>query len=165
MISRSHQPEIDAADIAERLVGITSVQLQNFYQHGPYGLHASVQGGKVRQQRRLFAEDDIFGIALVWQLFECGLRSGSIVQALNEIARTKKPNANLAAKKLRAAKAEFLVIVCKARGPRRPPPMAVEQRVEVVKGVQLARAVKTHESANLIGNSFPEVTDDALQTR
>ena len=66
--------EIDASDICERLVGITPIHLQNFVSRGAYGLRASVQSGKVRAQRRLFSREDVFGIALVWLLFESGLR-------------------------------------------------------------------------------------------
>ena len=81
---------IDSADIVERLVGITPLYLQNFVQRGSYGIRASVKPGKVRVQRRLFSRDDVFGIALVWLLFESGLRGDPIARALNDIAGTKK---------------------------------------------------------------------------
>jgi hypothetical protein len=90
------------ADICERLVGITPIYLQNFLQRGSYGLHSSVSPGKLRSQRRLFSQDDVYGIALVWLLFEAGLRGDSIARILNVVAGTKKPNANLAAAKLAA---------------------------------------------------------------
>src|SRR2546423_1231726 len=71
-MSKTINPEIDAADICERLVGITPIYLQNFVQRGSYGLRASVQQGKRREKRRLFSREDVFGIALVWLLFESG---------------------------------------------------------------------------------------------
>ena len=66
---------IDSADICERLVGISPIYLQNFVQRNSYGLRASIQPGKVREQRRFFSRDDVFGIALVWLLFESGLEA------------------------------------------------------------------------------------------
>src|SRR5690242_12959544 len=96
-MSTKINPMIDVADICERLVGITSVYLQNFLQRGSYGVRSSVSPGKVRSKRRLFSTEDVYGIALVWLLFECGLRGDAIGQILTDIARTKKPDANKAA--------------------------------------------------------------------
>src|SRR3989442_236383 len=97
LMSSEMQPEIDSAEICERLVGITPIYLQNFVQRGRgrYGLKASAQAGKWRERRRLFSRDDVFGIALVWLLFESGLRSDPIIRILKEIAGTKQPKANL----------------------------------------------------------------------
>ena len=122
-MSRQTQPEIDSAEICERLVGITPIYLQNFVQRGRgrYGLKASAQAGKWRERRRLFSRDDVFGIALVWLLFESGLRSDPIIRILKEIAGTKQPKANLAAKKLLESQAEYLVVVRQPRGPTKPP--------------------------------------------
>jgi len=122
-MSSEMQPEIDSAEICERLVGITPIYLQNFVQRGRgrYGLKASVQAGKWRQKRRLFSRDDVFGIALVWLLFESGLRSDPIIRILKEIAGTKQPKANLAAKKLLESQAEYLVVVRQPRGPTKTP--------------------------------------------
>jgi hypothetical protein len=120
-MSTDPHSEIDAADITERLVGITPIYLQNFVSRGLYGLRASAKPGKVRAQRRLFNRDDVFGIALVWLLFESGLRSEPLARVLNDIAGTKKANANLAAKKLLQAKSEYLLILRTPRGPTKSP--------------------------------------------
>src|SRR5215472_2567314 len=98
MMSSEIVPEIDTADICERLVGITPVYLQNFLQRGSYGLRSSVSPGKVRSQRRLFSPEDVYGVALVWLLFESGLRRDPITRILNDVAGTKKADANKAAK-------------------------------------------------------------------
>ena len=116
-MSTTIAPEIDAADICERLVGITPIYLQNFLQRGSYGLRSSVSPGKVRSQRRLFSPDDVYGIALVWLLFESGLRGDPIARILNEVAGTKKANANSAAAKVLAAGSEYLVVSRTARRP------------------------------------------------
>jgi hypothetical protein len=114
-----HQPEIDAADITERLVGITHNHLQNFVSRGLHGLRASIVKPSV--VRRLFTRADVFGIALVWLLFEGGLRREAIDRVLNDIAATKKPDANLAARKLLESKAEYIAIVRRPRVPTKTP--------------------------------------------
>jgi hypothetical protein len=115
LISIGQQIEIDASDIAERLVGIRPIYLQNFISRGLHGLRASVVKPSV--VRRLFTRADVFGIALVWLLFESGLRRDAINKILNDIASTKKPIANLAARKLLESQAEYVVIVGQPRGP------------------------------------------------
>ena len=49
-----------AADLGERLVGITPVYLQNFVQRGSYGIRASVQSGR-GLLRNLYDRQRIFG--------------------------------------------------------------------------------------------------------
>ncbi len=136
---------IDSADICERLVGISPIYLQNFVQRNSYGLRASIQPGKVREQRRFFSRDDVFGIALVWLLFESGLRSEPLARVLNDIANTKNANANLAAKKLLERHAEYLVI---ARQPRPPSKTTTKQPVQAMK------IVGQREKLELFGNGI-----------
>jgi hypothetical protein len=132
MMSTGIRYEIDNADICERLVGITPVYLQNFVSRGSYGLRASVVRGKVRAQRRLFSRDDVFGITLVWLLFESGLRGDPIARVLNDVAGTKQANANLAAKKLVQAKGEYLVILRKPRAPTKNPSDKPAQETRII---------------------------------
>jgi hypothetical protein len=129
MISGRRALELDAADIAELLVGITPIYLQNFVSRGLHGLRASV---KPRTQRRLFSRADVFGIGLVWLLCESGLRRDPIDKILSDIARTKKPNANLAAKKLLESQAEYVVIVRQPRGPTKTPAKNPVQETKIV---------------------------------
>jgi hypothetical protein len=123
---------IDAKDICERLVGITPIYLQNFVSRGSYGLKASAKPGKVREQRRVFSRDDVFGIALVWLLFESGLRGDPIARVLNDVAGTKKANANLAAKKLLQSKTEYLRILRTPRGPTKSPSGKPAQETRII---------------------------------
>jgi len=131
MMSSKIAPEIDAADICERLVGITPVYLQNFLQRGSYGLRSSVSPGKVRSKRRLFSPEDVYGIALVWILFETGLRGDSIARILNDIAQTKKPNANLAAAELMEFHWQYLLVFFTPRRPSKSIPQESELRVQL----------------------------------
>lgn len=161
MISTDHHFEVDAADITERLVGITPIYLQNFVSRGLYGLRASVKPGKVRAQRRLFSREDIFGIALVWLLFESGLRSEPLTRVLNDIAGTKKANANLAAKKLLESSTQYLLIGRTPRGPSKSIPEKPVQIVRRAGQMELATAVKEHSTSDLIvipvGQKFDDI--------
>jgi hypothetical protein len=123
--------EIDSADICERLVGITPIYLQNFVSRGLYGLRSSISPGKVRSQRRLFSQDDVYGIALVWLLFESGLRGDPIARVLNDVAGTRKPDANKAAEALRNSTSDYLLVFRTPRRPSKSIPEKPEQRVEM----------------------------------
>lgn len=161
MISTDHHSEIDAADIAERLVGITPIYLQNFVSRGLYDLRASVKPGKVRAQRRLFSRDDVFGIALVWLLFESGLRSEPLARVLNDIAGTRKANANLAAKKLLESSTQYVLIGRTPRGPSKSIPEKPGQIVKLAAQLELARAAEEHSISDLIvipvGQKFDDI--------
>src|SRR5215469_13732163 len=133
--------DIDSADVTDRLVGITPIYLQNFISRGLYGLRASARPGKVREKRRLFSREDVFGIALVWLLFESGLRTEPIARTLNEIAGTKKANANLCAKKLLESQTDYLLMIRHPRGPTKTPQeKKPEQIVKQIRRAELAAA-------------------------
>ena len=73
-------------DVA-RLVGIQPTLLNKFIERQQYGISPSVRPGGGRGKERLFGEEDIYGIALAYWLFESGLRSESIQFVLNQIVR------------------------------------------------------------------------------
>jgi hypothetical protein len=131
-------PQIDTADISERLVGITPVHLQNFLQRGSYGLRSSVSPGKVRSQRRLFSPLDVYAIALVWMLFESGLRGDPIARILKDIAGTKKVDANKAAQALLDAEPDYLLVFRTPRRPSKSIPEKPEHRVEMATAESLS---------------------------
>lgn len=153
--------EFTAADISERLVGITPIYLNNFLQRGLYGLKASVQRGEVRAKRRLFSREDVFGIAFVWILFESGLRTDPIIRVLKDITQTAKPNANLAAKKLLETETDYLLVV---REPRRPSKTASDrpdQQVKMLQKAELQGALEQCAASDLVvipvGHKFEDV--------
>lgn len=160
-MSHNITSEIDSSDLVERLVGITPLYLQNFAQRGSYGIRASVKPGKVRSQRRLFSRDDVFGIALVWLLFEAGLRGEPLARVLNEITKTKKANANLAAKKLLESQTDYLLIVRQPRGPTKTPKDKPEQMVKPIKQSELTEAIVQEPTADLliipVGAKFEDI--------
>jgi hypothetical protein len=153
-------PEIDNADICERLVGISPIYLQNLVSRGSYGLRASVVRGKVRAQRRLFSHEDVFGIALVWLLFESGLRGKPIARVLSDVAGTKKANANFAAKKLLQAKSEYLLIIRKPRGPTKNPSDKPAQEIRVVNQAEASGPRPWNQGIDLlipVGHKFRDI--------
>jgi hypothetical protein len=152
--------DIDAADISERLVGITPIYLQNFIQRGSYGLRASVKPGKVRSQRRLFSREDVFGMALVWLLFESGLRGDPIARVLNDVAGTNKANANSAAKKLLQAKSEYLLILRKPRAPTKNPSARPPQEVRIIGPKEASEPKIWNPAVEIVipvGNKFRDI--------
>ena len=161
MISTKLTLDIDAADICERLVGIMPIYLQNFVSRGSYGLRASAKPGKVREQRRLFSQEDVFGIALAWLLFESGLRSEPLARVLNDLAGTKKANANLAAQKLLDQKSDYLFIARTPRKPAKTPAKKPAQSVKAIKRKQLAALLQQHVADNVlvisVGQKFEDI--------
>jgi hypothetical protein len=160
LMSKKNEYELDAADICERLVGITPIYLQNFVSRGLYGLRASVKPGKVRTQRRLFSRDDVFGIALVWLLFESGLRGEPIARVLNDIGGTNKSNANVAAKKLLQAKSEYLLILRKPRGPTKNPSDKPVQETRIITQAEASEPRPWNQGIELlipVGHKFRDI--------
>jgi DNA-binding transcriptional MerR regulator len=82
------------------LVGIRPLLLNKFVERKTYGIQPSVRSGKGRGGRRLFSPDDVFGIALVWWLFESGLRSNVVQIVLDGVCQAKSARADQAAKRL-----------------------------------------------------------------
>ena len=152
--------EIESGDLTERLVGITPIYLNQFIQRGMYGIRASVRAGSLREQRRKFSKDDVFGIALVWLLFESGLRSDPIHRILNDLGKTKTADANRTAQALLRSGAEYLVII---RHPRRPrePLKKPEQRVVTCAQSKLGELVAKNADASItaipVGSKFADI--------
>jgi DNA-binding transcriptional MerR regulator len=93
-----------------RLVGISPVYLNKFVERGLYGITPSERTGLGKGNRRWFNSEDVFGIGLVWWLFEAGLRSEVIKRILREVVSQKKANANQAAKTLQKNGSDFVAI-------------------------------------------------------
>jgi hypothetical protein len=139
---------IESSDITERLVGITANYLNIFIQRELYGIKPSVQKGKLRQQRRLFSEEDVFGIALAWMLFESGLRTQAIRRVMKEVAGTKAANAKAAAKVLLESEAEYIVVEREARKPKGK--TEPEPKISTASHMDLREIVSRNRTANVL---------------
>jgi len=105
----------DSNEVCE-LVGIGPLLLNKFVERKTYGIQPSVRSGKGRGGRRLFSPDDVFGITLVWWLFESGLRSNVIQSVLDGICQAKSARADQAAKRLRGRGVQTVRIQTQPRG-------------------------------------------------
>lgn len=102
--------DFESSEVTE-LVGVKPIYLNKFVERRLYGVTPSVRTGRGRGRRRRFSEEDLRGIALVWWLFESGLRSQTIQFVLNQICDGRlKSAASAASKRLIERKAQFLVI-------------------------------------------------------
>jgi hypothetical protein len=99
----------ESSEVVE-VVGINPIYLNKFVERELYGIVPSGRAAVGRGGRRWFKTEDVYGIALVWWLFEAGLRSQVIRRVLRDFPDQKKANANRAAEALREEAVEFLVI-------------------------------------------------------
>lgn len=139
------QDFFETAEVTE-IVGIPLILLNKFVERGQYGVQASVRAGKGRGSRRLFSKDDLFGIALVWWLFESGLRTKVIQFVLNQICGRKlNSKANDAARVLNEREADLLLVE------RTPRTEAKEGATRPVQRVVLADAEQATEQIKQLG--------------
>lgn len=85
-----------------------------------------------QSHKKHLSVEDVYGIALVWELFESGLRAEPVEQILNDVARTKKADANKAAAKLLENKTAYLLLF---RRSRRPAKSIAKTPIQIVKPV------------------------------
>jgi hypothetical protein len=67
-----------------RFTRIPATYLNKFLEHNR--IRASIRQGEGRGSRRLFTKQDVLGIALMWALFQTGLRSKVIADALRALS-------------------------------------------------------------------------------
>src|SRR5947207_9832284 len=99
----------EMGEITRRIVGIQDFYLNKFLERKMYGIRPSVRSGKARQRRRLFNAEDVYSIALVWLLFEAGLRPEPIRAILKGLADSHRADANLATRRLLHSRARYVV--------------------------------------------------------
>jgi hypothetical protein len=74
-----------------RFTGIPPNYLNKFIERRSFGIKPSIRKGSGRGTRRLFSDEDAYGIALVWALFQAGLRSKVIGQVLKAMRALDTP--------------------------------------------------------------------------
>jgi hypothetical protein len=105
-----------SADVS-KLVGITTVYLNALVARKLYGIVPSISDRHGEMKLRIFGENDVFGIALIWMLFEGGLRTKSIREILFQLVETDEPDASAAADFIAKSEISHLVIL---RAPAKP---------------------------------------------
>jgi len=120
-----------SSDIA-KLVGITPVYLNALIQRKLYGIAASISDRHGEIKVRIFSEEDVFGIALVWMLFESGLRTESIRQILAQVVDSEAPDPDAlgAAEFIARSEISHLVIIRERAKSRKNPRSKLSLKVE-----------------------------------
>lgn len=154
------QEPFESAEVME-IVGIKPNYLNKFVERRLYGIVPSDRMGTGRGSRRRFTTEDVFGIALVWCLFEAGLRAEVIKRVLRDVGHTKKAGANLAARKMREQGADFLLVERQTRSNEHTHKWPV-QTISVLDHEQiLKRLADTGTNSSLVipvGRLFRDVT-------
>jgi hypothetical protein len=158
------QTDFETTEVSS-LVGIPPILLNKFVERSSYGIVPSVRSGKGRGSRRRFSQDDLFGIALVWWLFESGLRTRVIQFVLNQICGGRRDSrANDAARLLIERGAELLLV---EREPRTDHEHATEhpkQRVRLMDADRMTGEIKAFKTATLlvlpVGNLYSRLKVD-----
>ena len=133
------------------VVGIHLLYLNKLIERKQYGIEPTIRSGRGRGLRRVFSSEDVYGVALVWWLYEAGLRSKTIQFVLNQICSGKRNSkANDAAKFLLGRRTDFLVIrraprTSGVRGGDHP-----DQRVVIVKRSETARIIYGAGTASIL---------------
>ena len=90
-------PEVFESRIVSAIVGVPINFLNRMVERKLHGIKPSIRSDVNTGGRRWFSKEDVYGIALVYWLFEAGLRAGkgkartSVVQdVLNEIVGKPK---------------------------------------------------------------------------
>lgn len=145
------------------LLGITTVYLNALVTRKLYGIAASISDRHGEIKVRIFSEEDVFGIALVWMLFEAGLRTEPIRDVLNDLLNTEEADANSAAEFLLDPVPDFIVVV---REPKKPkgkaaPKLWVERAMKDDVDETILSFLEKHPTANAlvvpVGAKFSEV--------
>jgi hypothetical protein len=161
-------PSVFESTDVTNLVGIHPSYLNKFIEREQYRIEASVRAGRGRGRPRLFNEQDVFGVALVWWLFESGLRSLTIQYVLNQICGGRlDAKADDAARILLERETKMLVI---KREPRTVKEVDAEYPVQRVfladenRASQLAREAITSSILILpVGNLFSNLMKKMLE--
>jgi DNA-binding transcriptional MerR regulator len=95
-------------DVVE-LVGVTPVHLNALVHRKLYRIKPSISGPGKRF--RVFDEDDLFGIAFVWILFESGLRTEEIRSILTSLVGNRTADAEYTAKAWFEIPGEYLIVI------------------------------------------------------
>jgi DNA-binding transcriptional MerR regulator len=155
------QDIFEMGEVTRRIVGIRDFYLNKFLERKMYGLRPSVRAGKTRQRRRLFNAEDVYSIALVWLLFEAGLRPQPIKAILMSLSDSNTPDANLATRRLRRLNTRYVVIRLGAR-PLNQSKKALKPMVwAIAKRLELIELINKYPEAILsivpVGNEFAQI--------
>ena len=136
-----------------RLVGITPIYLNALVHRKLYGISPSISERHGEMKVRIFSEEDLFGIALVWMLFESGLRTQSIREILVQLIEAyDEPDAVGAADFITTSEISHLAII-RARSKSKKKPklwLRVEPTSEENLNGLLVESVEKYPTASIL---------------
>lgn len=140
------------------MVGITPTYLNALVHRELYGIAASISGQRDEIKVRIFSEDDVFGITLVWMLFESGLRTQSIREVLYELVDTEKPDATVAAEFLWRTEIDYIAIIREPSKPKKKakPKLRVESTQRQFLNGLIDECVEKYPTANILLVPVPQ---------
>jgi hypothetical protein len=151
-----------SSSVVAKLVGITPVYLNALVHRQLYGIGPSISDRHGEIKVRIFSEEDVFGIALVWMLFETGLRTESIRDVLYKLVETEEPDATAAADFLRTSEVDYLGIVREPSKGKARPKLRVEPTTEEHLNGLVKECVAKYPTANIVlvpvGQKFADVS-------
>jgi hypothetical protein len=101
------------------IVGITPIYLNALVHRRLYGIAPSISDRHGEMKVRIFSEEDVFGIALVWMLFETGLRPQAIREILVQLPETEQLDANASAEYLRQSPGPAHLVIVREPGKKK----------------------------------------------
>jgi hypothetical protein len=111
-------PDVFESREVALLVGMSPIFLNRLVERELHGIKPSLRSEVDTGGRRWFSKEDLFGIGLVFWLFEAGLRAGSgkkrtsvIQKVLDEIVGKGNASANEAAQRLTKLEVPVLAII------------------------------------------------------
>lgn len=142
------------------ITGITPIQLNALVHRKLYGIKASISGPG--RKVRIFDENDVYAIALVWGFFESGLRTQQIRAILKEFSNDRTVDAKYTAQALlEDPQSDYIVIIRQPR--RRIRKAKPEEWVGTAHRYDLEEIVVKHPTATIlvipIGSKFADVRD------
>jgi hypothetical protein len=150
-----------SSHVAE-IVGITPTYLNALVHRKLYGISASISDRHGVIKFRFFSEEDVFAIALVWTLFESGLRTESIRSVLYGLADTDEPDANAAVEFLARSEIDYLGIIREPSKGKASPKIRVEPTTNEYLNTLVKECVERHPTANIVlvpvGQKFADIS-------
>jgi hypothetical protein len=158
MITKNYA--FSSADVTQ-LVGITPINLNALVHRQLYGIAASISARHGEIKVRIFSEEDVLGVALVWVLVESGLRTQSIRDVLCQLVETD--NAKAAAELLALDEVDYLGIVREPSNPKRKttPKLQVRPTLKENLNELVTECVAKYPTASIllvpVGQKFADV--------
>lgn len=136
-----------SADVT-RLLGMSPIYLNALVHRGLYGIVASISE-RSEGKARIFDEEDVIGIGLVWTLFQSGLRTQQIRAILKKLGKTREADAKHTTNKLSGLRSADCLLVIREPQKTKGKEMWSES-VEIVDQHELSGIMDVYKAASVL---------------